>query len=48
MKFNRFLGVDVVCEDENEVFIILTKKIYLKTKDKLEKIFLRPVKKQKL
>lgn len=41
IKYNRFLGVDFIYEDETEVFLILTKKIYLKNKDKLERFFIR-------
>ena len=41
IKYNRFLGVDFIYEDETEVFLILTKKIYLKIKDRLESVFIK-------
>jgi len=40
IKFNRLLESDFVYEDETEVFLVLSKKIYLKVKDKFESILL--------
>jgi len=39
IKFNRLLECDFIYEDETEVFLVITKKIYLKIKDKFENIF---------
>ena len=41
IRFNKFLGSDFIHEDENVFYIILSKRTYLKTKEKTEKIFLR-------
>jgi hypothetical protein len=41
MRFNQFLGSDFIYEDENVFFILLSKKIYLQTKEKVEKLFLK-------
>ncbi len=38
IKFNRLLGSDLIYEDETEVFLVLTKKIYLFVRDKFESI----------
>ena len=41
IKFTKFLGSDIIHEDENVFYMILSKKTYLKTKQKTEKMFLR-------
>ena len=41
IRFNKFLGSDFIHEDENVFYIILSKRTYLKTREKIEKIFLR-------
>ncbi len=40
IKYNRLLQSDFIYEDETEVFLVLSKKIYLKVKDKFESILL--------
>lgn len=39
IKFNKLYGADFIYEDENEIFLITTKKMYLKIKEKFESIF---------
>ena len=39
IKFNRLLGNDFIYEDENELFIVLSKRGYLKTLNKYEGLF---------
>lgn len=41
IRFNQFLGSDFIYEDENVFYIILSKKIYLSTKSKVEKLFFK-------
>ena len=41
IRFNKFMGSDFIHEDENVFYIILSKRTYLKTKQKIEKMFLR-------
>lgn len=39
IKFNKLYGADFIYEDETEIFLITTKKMYLKIKEKYESIF---------
>ena len=41
IRFNEFLGSDFIYEDEDIFYVILSKKTYYKTKEKVEKIFLK-------
>ena len=41
IRFNKYLGSDFIHEDKKVFYIILSKRVYLKTKEKVEKIFLR-------
>ena len=41
IRFNKFMGSDFIHEDENVFYMILSKRTYLKTKQKTEKMFLR-------
>ena len=40
IKFNKLYGADFIYETDSEVYLITTKKMYLKKKEKFEKIFL--------
>jgi len=39
IKFNKLYGADFIYEDENEIFLITTKNMYCKIKEKLERVF---------
>lgn len=39
IKYNKLYGADFIYEDENEVFLITTKKMYFIAKEKFESIF---------
>lgn len=41
IRFNEFLGSDFIYEHENVFYIILSKKTYLETKNKVEKLFFK-------
>lgn len=47
IRFNQFLGSDFIYEDENAFYIILSNKIYLETKSKVERIFIKKDNNQK-
>jgi hypothetical protein len=42
-RFNEFLGSDFIYADGNVFYTILSKKVYYKTKEKVEKLFFKKV-----